>query len=141
MSCRFRLCTLKRRIRLSPELSRSAPTALHLQDESRIPHLTTFTGALLLRWEPRNTQGLPIHNSVNSRACHDSIRNRVGSILSESRIVYPNRFRASLSRVRRRQVGSQECSRQRATARASLHFSRGKAEERGFTARKCRCAE
>jgi len=66
MSCRFRLCTLKRRIRLSPELSRSAPTALHLQDESRIPHLTTFTGALLLRWEPRNTQGLPIHNSVNS---------------------------------------------------------------------------
>ena len=58
----------------------------------------------------------------HSRACHDSIRNRVGSILSESRIVYPNRFRASLSRVRRRQVGSQECSRQRATARASLHF-------------------
>ena len=66
MPCRFRLCTLKRRIRLSPELSRSAPTALHLQDESRIPHLTTSTGIFLPRWEPRNTQGLPIHDSVNS---------------------------------------------------------------------------
>ena len=66
MSRRFRLCTLKRRIRLSPELSRSAPsTALHLRDRSRIPPLTIATGVLLPRWEPRNTQGLPIHNSVN----------------------------------------------------------------------------
>ena len=49
--------------------------------------------------------------------------------------------RLAVSRLRRRQVGSRECLRQRATARASLHFRSGKAEGRGFAARKCRCAE
>ena len=31
--------------------------------------------------------------------------------------------------------------RRRSIKRASLHFSSGEVEERGFTARKCRCAE
>ena len=61
---RFRLCNTKRRIRLSRDSPRCAPTTLHLRNRYRVSHLSV--GVLLPRWEPRNTQGLPIHDSVNS---------------------------------------------------------------------------
>ena len=64
---RFRLCTLKRRIRLSRDLSRCAPTTLHLRDGYQISHLSV--GVLLPRRELRYTQGLPIHDSAN---CYSS---------------------------------------------------------------------
>ena len=62
---RFRLCTLKRRVRLSRGLPRSAPATLHLQDPGFYICLSVRE-SFSTRRELRNTQGLPIHDSVNS---------------------------------------------------------------------------
>ena len=62
---RIRLCTLKRRVRLSRGLPRSAPATLHLQDPGFYICLSVRE-SFSTRRELRNTQGLPIHDSVNS---------------------------------------------------------------------------
>ena len=61
---RIRLCTLKRRVRLSRGLPRSAPATLHLQDPGFYICLSVRE-SFSTRRELRNTQGLPIHDSVN----------------------------------------------------------------------------
>ena len=136
-------------VRCGPMLGAQRLCGLRVGGNFRIPcsfshpadaqcYCHTSLGRRIIKKRSQRSRACPPYSELHAVGCIKPIR----IALRQSWAPNPQRSRSSASRVFvGGRLGLRSMFRRRATTSVSLHFRSGKAEGRGFAARKCRCAE